>query len=205
MRRVPFLICCWPGLARLWLRGDWFALTLALGFALLLNFALLSTFVWHDVLGSHFVWVAWPLLVTSWVVSFYRTPRVMAGLGMENAPDKKSTQCLSEAHVEYLKGNWIDAEALLNRLIDMNRGDLEAWIMKIGLLRRTNRLAEARQHLQKVTQFENAARWSYELAQEGRRIDDMERDLLGVVDQDDSGLRIAEGTFEVNDLRSEAA
>jgi hypothetical protein len=43
------LLCLWPGLARLWLRGDLRGLLAAVGFAGLLNAALVATLIWPEI------------------------------------------------------------------------------------------------------------------------------------------------------------
>ena len=69
MRWGQLLLCGWPGLSRLWLRGHGPSLLVAVGFSILLNLALVSTFLWPALLGEAFPALAWPVLGLIWLVS----------------------------------------------------------------------------------------------------------------------------------------
>ena len=74
MRASPIVMCCWPGLPRLWLCGDWFSLLVALAFGVVLNLLLVSAWVRPD-------WLPWPanglawLLVGGFWFAYWRRPR----------------------------------------------------------------------------------------------------------------------------------
>lgn len=70
MRWGQLLLCGWPGLSRLWLRGHGPSLLIAVGFSILLNLALVSTFLWPALLGEAFPALAWPVIGLVWLGSF---------------------------------------------------------------------------------------------------------------------------------------
>ena len=78
MRWGQLLLCGWPGLSRLWLRGHGPSLLIAVGFSILLNLALVSTFLWPALLGEAFPALAWPVIGLIWLgsllVSLRMTP-----------------------------------------------------------------------------------------------------------------------------------
>ena len=78
MRWGQLLLCVWPGLSRLWLRGHGPSLLVAVGFSVLLNLALVSTFLWPALLGEAFPALAWPVIGLIWLgcmlVSVRMTP-----------------------------------------------------------------------------------------------------------------------------------
>lgn len=69
MRWGQLLLCGWPGLSRLWLRGHAPSLLIAVGFSILLNLALVSTFLWPALLGETFPALAWPVIGLVWLGS----------------------------------------------------------------------------------------------------------------------------------------
>ena len=71
------MLCGWPGLARLWLKGNWSSLVLAVGFSILLNLAMVGTFIWPQILGESFSAIAWPLLFLVWIVSVCTSYRMI--------------------------------------------------------------------------------------------------------------------------------
>ena len=59
MRALPAITCLWPGLSRLWWRGEWAGLALAVVFGAALNLVLVSTFIWPELLPAGWVIVGW--------------------------------------------------------------------------------------------------------------------------------------------------
>src|SRR5262245_50023041 len=59
-------LALWPVLARLWLRGEFVGLVTAVGFATVLNFALITTFVWPQLVSRGLP--AWAVPAMAWIV-----------------------------------------------------------------------------------------------------------------------------------------
>jgi hypothetical protein len=168
MRRTPWPAYLWPGLPQISQRGSWSALTLAILAALVLNIALLGSLVWPDLLAPSLRIICWAMVGVGWCVSAgasaWWTHREQSRLSDPNADP------LSEAIGPYLKGDWFEAERVLNRLLRRNRRDLEARLMLATLLRHTRRFDEATRQLNVLARLEGAAKWELEIRREGELI-----------------------------------
>ena len=115
-------IGAWPGLPQLWRRGDWSGLALALGFALLLNLVLLTTFVWTELVTPSVAVAAWVVVAGFWLASFISSWR--SGFEQGRAPTAQE-DLFPTAVAEYLKGNWYDVEQICQRLLRRNDRDVD--------------------------------------------------------------------------------
>lgn len=172
----------WPGLARLWLRGEVGGLLTAIGFALLLNFALITTFVWPQLLARQFPpWLvptmAWIAVVCFWVVGVRAGAQIAAAIAQATQPaDAESTTLLRQAQLDYLKGHLIEAETRLTTLLHRTPGDVEAWLLLASVQRRSKRPAEARQSLTKLAELSGSIVWSEEVRRELAKIQTQEHE-----------------------------
>ena len=192
-------LCGWPGLARLWMRGSWSALALAIGFSVLLNIALVATFAWPTLLGDTFPAVAWPIIIVIWVISVvvsYRmigswsSPPVMAAETKvaekgEFLKENESDTLFNRAQGEYLKGNWIEAEALLKRQLSSNERDVESRLLLATLFRHTRQWDLAENELETMQRFDASVHWQFEIQRERELIHQIKAD-----DRDDQGTEI---------------
>ena len=71
-----------------------------------------------------------------------------------------------EALDHYLKGDYYQAEQMLEGLLRRNVRDLDARLMLATLLRHTGRLDEATRQLDTLARFEGAGKWELEIEQE---------------------------------------
>lgn len=179
MRWGPWVCSLWPGLARLWMRGDWSALLLAIGFSLLLNVALISTFVWPEWIGAGFNTVVWPVLAAVWAICCWSTWQQREELfvppaGIPGTPAKTDSASYDrlyiEAQSEYLKGKPAAAEVLLERQLQRYPRDAASRLMLATLLRRTGRWSEAVGQLDELEKLDQALQWRFEILQERRWI-----------------------------------
>jgi hypothetical protein len=175
-------------LPALWLRGAWSGLALAAGFALLLNALVATTLVWTQWVDAHVRLVGWVALLTVWLAALvadrmgWKIDRVAAwgrvrmrhrpaGLPAAHAVGGESLGDLfREAQLQYLRGNWLQAENLLRHLVQADPGDVEARLMLVTLCRHMGRSDEAIAQLRRLARLEDAARWRREM--------DAERALL---------------------------
>lgn len=173
----------WPGLTRLWLRGELAGLLTAVGFALLLNFALITTFVWPQLVSRHLPeWLvpamAWIAVVCFWVAGLRAGTAVAAAMARSALPlDAESTALLRQAQLDYLKGHLIEAESRLNKLLSRTPGDVEAWLLLASVQRRTKRPAEARQSISKLAELSGSVIWADEVQRELAKIQHLEHEL----------------------------
>ena len=184
------LLCLWPGLARLWLRGEFRGLIAAVGFAGLLNAVFTSTLIWPEIapvsLRSAAIVAAGLWWAIAAAMTLLELPEIVA------ATDGDPLRGLFvAAQAEYLKGNWIEAEASLRKLLRQNPRDAEAQLLWATLMRRTARLDKARQTLQDLSRLEAASLWQHEIRTERELVRRMtEQQLLA------SGGRESPGTAE---------
>ena len=170
-------LCCWPGLPGLWYRGRWSSLMVAIGFSLLLNLAIISSFIWTEVFFDEgFPAVAWPVLLMFWTVT--------AWLAFQNLPDVMSVKTRTQqtvfehpdtlfidARSEYLKGQWQQAEGLLLRSLIQTPRDIEARLMLATLYRHTRQFDNATVQLDKIDDFDESATWRSELLRERKLLE----------------------------------
>ena len=197
MRWGQLLLCGWPGLAQLWLRGSYPALIWAIGYSILLNLALVSTFLWPALLGDTFPVITWPILLVAWLVSAIisfrmveelSSPPAMAceqeriGFSAENDgksendsqsdfEGKNSHTLFNRAQREYLKGHWSETESLLKRRLKQTERDIEANLLLATLFRRTGRHVEAVEQLSLLEKFDDSVHWNFEIDRERQLIE----------------------------------
>ena len=180
MRWGPLILCGWPGLTGLWYRGQMSSLLVAVGFSILLNLALVSSFLWPWSLGETFPLVAWPMIFLVWGTSawiaYHRLTDVMAVPTSEKVADPERPDTLFiQAQREYLGGHWAEAESLLQMRIDRAPRDVEARLLLVTLLRHTRRLDESRTQLTEMMRYDEALEWEFEIDRERQLVELIER------------------------------
>lgn len=162
MMTLARLTCLWPGLPRLWFRGDWTGLLSAGGFAVIVNFLVITTLLWPEIAPAPLCAVGFGFAVLWWgvglVFSLREWPQIMAA-----TDDDPQEGLFIAAQTEYLKGNWIEAEAHLRKLLRRRPRDVESLLLMASIARRTDRCDEARIQLQDLARLEAAARWQTEI------------------------------------------
>lgn len=170
MLNSSWLLCLWPGLARLWTRGEWASLILAIGFGAMLNLALVSSLRWPELLGSGFPTLIWPILTGIWIVSALishyelkqRRIKRNSSADLSPVPDTLFIQ----AQREYLKRNWEAAETMLQRRLQFRPRDVEARLLLATMLRRLGRWDESLLELETLGRFDESEPWTFEIAAE---------------------------------------
>jgi len=180
MRWGPLSMGLWPGLARLWMRGEWSALCLAVGFSLMLNLALVSTLVWPELIGPGFTAVVWPVLGLVWLVSAWSCWQQRFELfssqvptGEIASPDSETVndRLFIEAQTEYLKGNWDQSQQLLERQLGRFPRDAASQLLLATLFRRTGKPDQANMQLDQLEKIDQSIPWRYEIARERELIE----------------------------------
>lgn len=170
-------LCLWPGLPRLWLRGDWNALACAVLFAGALNLTLIHTFLWP-------LWVPlpsplwlWPILFLVWTTACWLGWRQIPDLLLVPTGAQPATgqpDFLADAQAAYLRGHWEESELLLRRQLRAYPDDIAAGLMLATMFRHQGKLAEARHQLGEVQRWDAAQWWDFEIQRESAAIDDWE-------------------------------
>jgi hypothetical protein len=173
MRMAASLLCLWPGLPQLWLRGDWRALCVALIFTALFNLLFVASFLWTEMLPATVLPAAWMGLAVSWSVSVWHSCRWWRQ-GVTPVASPACDRLFIQAQGEYLQGHWFEAESVLQQVLKARPQDAEARLLLATLQRRTRRWEEARQQLRLLERMEGAARWVLEIQRERQLLEQVE-------------------------------
>lgn len=183
----------WPGLPWLWARGSWSALAVAVGFAALVNLALLSSLVWSELLAPSVRTACWAAVVAIWgssaTLCYGWDRRRQAADGQSGPADR----CLEEALDHYLKGNWFEAERVLVGLLRQDPRDVDARLMIATLLRHTGRLDEAARQLDQLQRLEDACKWELEIGREREFLAEARAEAAGAAEHDEPARGQADG------------
>lgn len=169
MTAFRYLTLAWPGLPWLWLRGSRGGLVLAMAFAVSLDVAVVTTFVWPDLVELPITVAVWTATAIVWLVS---TVSALAAFPPPLAEPAPATvdPLFVKARDAYLARDFIAAEARLRELLELAPTDGEAQLLLATLLRRAGRLAEARDALEKLSASDAGIRWRAAIASERSRI-----------------------------------
>ena len=176
MRRTPWTTYLWPGLAQLWLDGAWTGLLLAIGFAVVVNMLLLSSLVWVELVDSTLLRVGWAAAGVIWLCAAGLSGRRRRSSVAETAA-AQSEDLFRTAQSEYLQGNWVAAESILRRVLEVDARDFESCLLLAALLRRTKRYKEARRELGCLERLDRAAAWTPEIEHEKTWLDQLEAEV----------------------------
>lgn len=165
MRRMRWTMYLWPGLPQLWLYGSWSGLFLAISTAAVLDLLLLVSFGWSELIGPGVRSAFWAMLGVFWVGGVVWSTREC---GRRETVKKLNSQedLFGEALDHYLKGDYYQAEHVLEGLLRRNLRDVDARLMLATLLRHTERFDEATHQLDTLAHFEDADKWELEMRQE---------------------------------------
>jgi len=173
----PAVLCCWPGLPGLWYRGRWSSLFFALAFAVLLNLAIVASFIWTGIFQDDaFTSIAWPVLLLVWfasaVIARRNLPDLMSPakdisrLATDTDTNETVDALFIEARREYLKGHWDEAQSLLHSQLKRYPRDIESRLMLATLFRHTRQFDEALNQLNQIQKYDPAINWKHEIARE---------------------------------------
>ncbi|MBM4012505.1 MAG: tetratricopeptide repeat protein [Planctomycetota bacterium] len=170
MHALRFLTLVWPGLPWLWLRGSLSGLVLALAFAVSLDIAILTTFIWPALLELELILGLWTAVTAIWLVS---TVSATAAFPPPLVTPRRDEADALFARVRdaYLARDWLLAESRLGELLNLAPTDGEAQLLHATLLRRTGRTAAARKALDKLSRSDSGRGWQAEIAAELSRLD----------------------------------
>lgn len=165
MQGSSLFTCLWPGLPRLWWRGDWRALLTAIGFAAALNLGLVTSLLWPQSLPSSVEGVGWVVILVFWLASAWQGRQYLPECKTDTA-DPEKQDLFTRAQAEYLKGHWYEAETLCRELLKHSETDVETRLMLATLCRRAGRIEDARKELTKLERMDGSEEWALEAARE---------------------------------------
>lgn len=160
----------WPGLPWLWLRGSRAGLLVAVAFAIVLDTAIVSSWVWTELVEVEVAAGLWAsagaiwLLGTLSAVSAFPPPLVLT-------QDAATEKMFVEARDAYLARDWLAAETKLLALLTLRPVDGEAQLLLASLLRRVGRTQEAKKALAKLVRSDTGLRWQSAVLREQRLLE----------------------------------
>lgn len=169
MRAARYLTLVWPGLPWLWLRGSLMGLVLALAFAVILDAAIVTTWIWCELVelpAAIGIWTAAAAILVVGTVSAVQAFPPPIRLGRDAATDA----LFVAARDAYLARDWTGAEAGLRTLLVRSPTDGEAQLLLGTLLRRVGRVTEARAALEHLSRADSGAPWRSAIERELARL-----------------------------------
>jgi thioredoxin-like negative regulator of GroEL len=156
---------------------------LAVVFAGLLNAMLAVSLIWPAWLGDELRLTGWTTVGMMWLVGGWMSYRHLS-------IDRQAAHgdLFSQAVNEYLQGNYVAAESILERILRKDRRDCDARLLLVSLLRRMRRLDEAHVALQQLEQYRAADKWRPEIDREREQIAELQSSLSNA-----AAARSAEG------------
>ncbi|TWT87706.1 hypothetical protein Mal64_32490 [Pseudobythopirellula maris] len=191
-RRSHWAAYLWPGLAHLWHSGAWAGLALAVGFGVLLNLLIISTWVWPAWLEPRLKLGCGLIVGLLWVAALWETRGELRRVAQRReaeesgVPTPEDTRqvarqaelddLLCESQKRYLRGDWLAALSAVDRLLHADRHDVEAQLLRASVLRRVGRDEEAKRQLQHTSRFDDAQQWAFEIGRELERLEESTSD-----------------------------
>ncbi|NCY03445.1 MAG: hypothetical protein EBX36_11190 [Planctomycetia bacterium] len=164
-----YLTLVWPGLPWLWLRGNVAGLTLALAFAVAIDVAVLTTWIWSELVDFRLTVALWSATAAIWL---FATASAIASFPppIPRGRDETADTLFVQARDAYLARDWLAAETRLRDLLDIAPTDGEAQLLLGTLLRRVGRLDEAAAALSSLARSDAGGPWRTVTARELERI-----------------------------------
>jgi len=169
MHVLRYLTIAWPGLPWAWLRGSLSGLVLALAFAVSIDVALLTTFIWPGLVELPLTVGLWTAVAVLWLVSVVSAAAAFPPPLML-ARSTEADELFVKARDAYLARDWLQAETRIRDLLKAAPTDGEAQLLHASLMRRTGRPTEARRALERLARSDSGAAWRHEIAAELRRL-----------------------------------
>ncbi len=172
----------WPGLSRLWVRGSWAGLAVAVGFTVLANTLLMATLVYSDWMAVNVQLGGYAMLALIWMLAWWESRADRRRDGADSSEDGQSEispvdqreeerdQKFREMQQCYLRGDWVATEQRLLLLLKQDARDVESRLMLATLWRHQGRDEEAIRQLDRLERLEAASPWQYEIEAERKAI-----------------------------------
>lgn len=164
-----YLTLVWPGMPWLWLRGSLLGLVLALAFAVVLDVAVITTWIWSELVDVRLSLAVWTATAAIWLAG---TASAVTGFPppIPRGRDDAAEAVFIEARDAYLSRDWLTAETKLRTVLVMAPTDGESQLLLGTLLRRAGRTDEAIAALQSLARSDPGGPWRVEIARELERL-----------------------------------
>lgn len=164
-----YLTLLWPGMPWLWLRGSAAGLVLALAFAVVLDLAIVATWVYSEFFGIQVSLGLWAAAAAVWIVATVSAVSAFPP-PIRTTRDAATDALFVAARDAYLARDWLAAETKLRSLLVVAPTDGEAQLLLATLLRRVGRLKESRDALDKLSRSDSGGPWLAAIARELERL-----------------------------------
>ena len=193
------LTCFWPGLAAAWYRGNTTSAALSIASMWAFSVLLLATFVWPQWMSALVFRGLWFIACVAWLFAVIQSQWQFKRMMLVAKPLEAKDNFL-QAQVDYLAGNWFEAEAKLLQILHEFPRDAESQLMLVGVLRRTKRFRPALRRLAHLESLDSASRWRHEIRRERELIesrmaddvDEPEAESHSIPATENSGVESAE-------------
>ncbi|MFM8704221.1 MAG: tetratricopeptide repeat protein [Planctomycetia bacterium] len=164
-----YLTLVWPGMPWLWLRGSLAGLVLAVAFGLAVDVAVVTTWIWSELVDFRLTLALWTATAVVWLAS---TASAITSFPppIPRGRDAAADALFVKARDAYLARDWLAAETKLRALLDLAPTDGEGQLLLGTLLRRVGRLDEATAALETLSRSDSGAPWRSAVARELERI-----------------------------------
>ncbi len=173
-RKWIALLSFWPGLPQIWAGQEALGLILAGLFAVTLNLAIVSQFVWTELFAAgvpaffaalaSLSWV-FGLVYTLWWIWRCHPERFRADID----------RLYRDAMEHYLQGRWNEARRRFEEILALDETDADA-LMQLGFLFvRTDQPLLARRAFRQCLELEGGAKWRWEIDQALAKLDGAEK------------------------------
>jgi hypothetical protein len=165
-----YLTLLWPGLPWLWLRGSVAGLVLALAFAVVLDLAIVGTWVYADFFDLQVSLGLWAAAAAVWIVATVSAVSAFPP-PIPATRDAAADALFVAARDAYLCRDWLAAETKLRSLLVVAPTDGEAQLLLATLLRRVGRLKESREEFEKLSRSDSGGPWLSAIVRELERVE----------------------------------
>jgi heme exporter protein D len=161
---------------------------LAIGFTALVNLAIITLFIWPDLVEGRAKWVGGAAIGLLWLAALWETrgelrrqaerrraereDRIDPTQELEAERQAEADRQLCTAQRMYLAGDWIGTERVLMELIKTNKEDIEAQLLLATVWRHLGRHRPAARRLHRIARLDAATPWRFEIQRELELIDE---------------------------------
>ncbi len=161
----------WPGLSQIWSGQEALGLILAGLFALALNGAIATQFIYDEMLGSSGSTFLLALAVTIWTASTIYSLWWVWRCHPERFR-RQIDQLYRDGQQFYLQGRWNESRRCFERILILDETDADALLMMGLLFERTAQSSLARRAYRQCLELESGSKWRWEVEQYLTRIAD---------------------------------
>ncbi len=165
------VLSAWPGLPQIWSGQEVLGLILAALFAVTLNLAILTHFVWTELFAEGVSAFFAVLAGLNWAAALgYTCWWLWRCHPQRFRPD--IDRLYREATEYYLQGKWNDARRRFEQILALDETDADALMQLGALFIRTDQRALARRSFRQCLELEGVRKWRWEIAQALAKLDE---------------------------------